>query len=55
MRKETGGPAFPTITSRDEQGDLGYRTIHESENGMTLERLLRVSCTGATYWMGRHS
>lgn len=34
--KDNGGPAFPTIVSRDELMDSGYRTIAESENGMSL-------------------
>jgi hypothetical protein len=36
MKTETGGPAFPTVTSREELSAEGYRTIHDRENGMTL-------------------
>lgn len=36
MSEQDGGPAFPTVTSRDELTEDRYRTIHESEHGMSL-------------------
>jgi hypothetical protein len=35
-KKDTGGPAFPTVTSREAYTGEHFRTIHDSENGMSL-------------------
>ena len=33
---ETGGPAFPTLTERNELREHGYRPVNDLESGMTL-------------------